>query len=449
MSFSKFDLHPNLLRGVADLGFTEPTTIQHDGIPPALEGRDVLACAMTGSGKTAAFLLPILQRLMGQKRGTTRALAIAPTRELAAQIVEHFNDLARHTKLKAAAVYGGVGMGPQEKALRRGVDMIVACPGRLLDHMQYDYAHFRGLEVLVLDEVDRMLDMGFLPDIRRVLKQLPPRQQTLFFSATMPREIAKLSRQLMDDPVTLDVERPSAPAAGIDQAIFPVAQNLKSSLLLELLHRKEIDNALVFTRTKHRANRLAKFLDKNGIDCERIHGNRSQAQRTKALDGFKNGRHRVLVATDVASRGIDVEALSHVVNFDVPNVADDYIHRVGRTARAGATGEAFTFVAPQEKGDLHSIERKVGKSLPRRMLDGFDYGQRTEKLEIPVAERLAAHRERQAAGRAKKKTSGPGGNGRKRNGRGRGNKGQGQGQPAAQGGGGGRSRRSRGRRVFS
>jgi ATP-dependent RNA helicase RhlE len=402
MSFSSFNLNPGLLRGVSDLGFTTPTPIQRDGIPPAMAGRDVLACAMTGSGKTAAFALPILQRLLGGPRGTTRALVLAPTRELAAQIVEHFNDLGRHTGLRAAAVYGGVAMGPQERAFRNGVDVIVACPGRLLDHFQYPYARLVGLEVLVLDEADRMLDMGFLPDIRRILKHLPPVAQTLFFSATLPPPIQELSRQMLKSPVTLNVERRSAPATGIEQAVYPVRQEAKASLLLALLRGNGIDNALVFTRTKHRANRLALFLDRHGVSCERVHGNRSQVQRTEALKGFKSGRYRVLVATDVAARGIDVEGLSHVVNFDVPNVPDDYIHRVGRTARAGATGEALTFVSPEEQGDLRAIERAVAKALPRRTLDGFDYQTKPpERLEIPIAERIAEIRARKAQERAR------------------------------------------------
>ena len=406
MSFSSFNLDPSLLRGVAGLGFTEPTPIQRDGIPPALEGRDLLACAMTGSGKTAAFALPILQRLLGKKRGTTRALVLAPTRELAAQIVEHFNDLGRHTGIKAAAVYGGVGMEPQQRALRSGADVIVACPGRLLDHFQYPYARLAGLEVLVLDEADRMLDMGFLPDIRRILKHLPPPAQTLFFSATLPPPIRELSRQMLRNPVALNVERPAAPATGVRQAIYQVRQEVKSALLLELLRRENaIQNALVFTRTKHRANRLAQFLVRQGIACERVHGNRSQAQRTEALAGFKNGRYRVLVATDIAARGIDVEGLSHVVNFDVPHVPEDYIHRVGRTARAGATGEALTFVSPEETNELRAIERTVAKVLPRRTLDGFDYQARpAERLEIPVAERLAAMRAQRSNGSAHART---------------------------------------------
>jgi ATP-dependent RNA helicase RhlE len=402
MSFTAYDLDPSLLRGVADLGFTEPTPIQRDGIPPALEGRDVLACAMTGSGKTAAFALPILQRLLGKKRGTTRALVLAPTRELAAQIVDHFNDLAKHTQIRAAAVYGGVGMGPQEKAFRTGIDVIVACPGRLLDHFQYSYARLPGLEVLVLDEADRMLDMGFLPDIRRVLKHLPPVAQTLFFSATVPPPIRELSRQMLKNPVMLNIERASAPATGIEQAIYPVRQDVKSALLLELLKGNAIENAIVFTRTKHRANRLHQYLERHGISADRVHGNRSQPQRTQALADFKSGRIRVLVATDIAARGIDVEGLSHVVNFDVPNVPEDYIHRVGRTARAGATGMAFTFVSPDEMNELRAIERAVAKVLPRKTLDGFDYQPKTaEKLEIPLAERLAAMRSQRSGERAR------------------------------------------------
>ncbi|HEU5357585.1 MAG TPA: DEAD/DEAH box helicase, partial [Gemmatimonadales bacterium] len=357
MPFSVFKLHPDLLRGIKELGFTRPTPIQSDAIPPALEGRDLLACAMTGSGKTAAFLLPILDRLMTKPRRVTRALVLAPTRELAAQIVEELNALAVHTPITAAAVFGGVGMGPQEHAFRSGVDVIVATPGRLLDHFRMPYAKLAGLEHLVLDEADRMLDMGFLPDIRKVLRHLPTKRQTFFFSATLPPEIQALSREMLKDPATINIERPSAPATGITQAVYPVGRELKSTLLLELLKRKEVGDALVFTRTKHRANRLAEQLVKAGIKAERIHGNRSQSQRTEALAGFKNGKYRVLVATDIAARGIDIEALQHVINFDVPAVPEDYIHRSGRTARAERTGFAFTLVSPDEEGDLKRIER--------------------------------------------------------------------------------------------
>ena len=373
MPFSHFKLHPDLLRGLKDLGFPRPTPIQTEAIPPALEGRDLLACAMTGSGKTAAFLLPILHQLMGRPRGTTRALVLTPTRELAAQVAEDLTALAVHTPLTAAAVFGGVGMGPQEHAFRSGVDVIVGTPGRLLDHFRAPYARLTGLEFLVLDEADRMLDMGFLPDIRRVLRHLPKRRQTLFFSATMPPPIAELSREMLRSPATINIERRSMPAVGITHAVYPVPQHLKAGLLLALLKSGEVRDALVFTRTKHRADRLARQLDEHRVKVQRIHGNRSQSQRTEALAGFKTGRYQVLVATDIAARGIDVTALGHVINFDVPGQAEDYIHRVGRTARAELTGSAFTLVAPEEEGSVRDIERAIGKRLPRVTLPDFDY----------------------------------------------------------------------------
>jgi ATP-dependent RNA helicase RhlE len=407
MPFSTLKLHPNLLKGLKDLGFTRPTPIQADAIPPALEGKDILACAMTGSGKTAAFLLPILHKLIDKTRGKTRALVLTPTRELAAQILEDLNDLAVHTPITGAAVFGGVGMGPQEHAFRSGVDVLIATPGRLLDHFRAPYAKLDGLEYLVLDEADRMLDMGFLPDIRRVLRHIPARRQTLFFSATMPAPIATLTREMLHDPVMINLERQSTPAVGITQALYPVAQELKSALFLALLKRGDMEEALVFTRTKHRANRLAEYLVKNGINAERIHGNRSQAQRTAALAGFKSGKYRVLVATDIAARGIDVEALGHVVNFDVPLVPEDYIHRIGRTGRAEATGDAFTFVSPQEEGEVKSIERVLGKRLPRVTVPDFDYSAKPEaRLEVPLAERIAGIRAKKAEdrGRAKAQT---------------------------------------------
>ena len=404
MPFSSFGLHADLLRGVKELGFAKPTPIQEESIPPALAGKDLLACAMTGSGKTAAFLLPILNRLMGKKRGTTRALILTPTRELAAQIEQHCNELAVHTPISCAAVFGGVGMGPQEHAFRTGADIIVATPGRLLDHFKQPYAKLDGLEVLVLDEADRMLDMGFLPDIRRVLKHLPPKKQTLFFSATMPDPIAQLTREMLHAPATINLERKAAPAVGITQAVYPVKQDVKGALFLELLNRKEVKSVIVFCRTKHRANRLAEFLEQNNIPAAKIHGNRSQAQRTDALAGFKNGKIRVLVATDIVARGIDVEDLSHVINFDVPNMPEDYIHRVGRTARAEATGDAFTFVSPEEETELRDIERAVGKRLPRVTLPDFDYDQKpAQRFEIPIAERIAAIRARKAEERARAK----------------------------------------------
>ncbi len=353
--------------------FTEPTPIQAQAIPPLLEGRDLVAAAATGSGKTAAFLLPIMDRLLGMQRGRTRALVLVPTRELAAQIVEHFRALSGRSGLTAAAVHGGVGMGPQVKAFRTGVDLVVATPGRLLDHLGGGSARLTSIQFLVLDEADRMLDMGFLPDIRRILDRLPRDRQTMLFSATIPAPIAELSRSLLKDPARINIERVSKPAAGITHMVYPVPSTRKPDLMVELLHRADSSNVLVFTRTKHRANRLAGFLEKKGVACERIHGNRSQSQRTAALDGFKHGRFRVLVATDIAARGIDVEALGLVVNFDVPHVPEDYIHRVGRTARAELTGDAFTLVSPEEEGDVRAIERHLGTPLPRLRLEGFDY----------------------------------------------------------------------------
>jgi ATP-dependent RNA helicase RhlE len=359
---------------------------------------------MTGSGKTAAFPLPILHRLMGKPRGTTRALVLTPTRELAAQIEEHLRQLAVHTPLSGAAVFGGVGMGPQEHAFRSGVDVIIATPGRLLDHFKQPYAKLDGLEVLVLDEADRMLDMGFLPDIRRVLKHLPTRRQTLFFSATMPGPIQALSRELLHDAASINLERKAAPAVGIRQALYPVREELKPALFVELMRRGDIGNVIVFTRTKHRANRLADYLTSEGVSNAKIHGNRSQAQRTEALEGFKSGRYRCLVATDIVARGIDVEQLEHVVNFDVPHVPEDYIHRVGRTARADATGDAFTFVSPEEEQDLSAIERSVGKRLPRVVVPDFDYASKPkQRFEVPIAERIAEIRARKAEERKRAK----------------------------------------------
>ncbi len=397
-----FNLPAELLRGVTDLGFTRPTPIQDQAIPPASAGKDLLACAATGSGKTAAFLLPIIQRLMVKPRGTTRALIMTPTRELAAQIHQHLQELAVHTRVTGAAVYGGVGMGPQEQAFRKGVDILIATPGRLLDHMRQPYARLDALEVLVLDEADRMLDMGFIPDIRRVLKQIPDKRQTLFFSATMPPPIVKLSQEMLHQPATINLERKSAPAIGITQAVYPVPQELKSTLFVELMRRDEIRNAIVFLRTKHRTNRLFDQLERAGISVARIHGNRSQAQRTESLAGFKSGKYRILVATDIVARGIDVEALEHVVNFDVPAAPEDYIHRVGRTARAEAIGDAFTFVSPDEEGDLRAIEKAIGRSIPRVTLPDFDYRQRSgERFEVPIAERIAAIRARKSEERAR------------------------------------------------
>jgi len=393
--FAALGLHPSLLRAVREMGFVRPTPIQAATIPGALAGRDVLASAETGSGKTAAFLLPILHGLLGKPRGSTRALVLVPTRELAAQVLADMHDLAVHTPVTGAAIFGGVGPGPQEHAFRSGVDVLVATPGRLLDHLRRPYAKLDRIEHLVLDEADRMLDMGFLPEIRKILKYVPARRQTLFFSATMPPPIRELTRDMLHNPLNVRQERATVTPAGITQAVYPVPQELKSSLLVALLRRGDINQVLVFTRTKHRANRVADFLTRAGVHAGRIHGNRSQSQRTQALEAFKSGRVPVLVATDIAARGIDVDALGHVINFDVPLVPDDYIHRVGRTGRAEATGEAFTFVSPEERSELAAIERAIGRKLPAVTLPDFDYAARPQaRLEIPAAQRIAEHRAR-------------------------------------------------------
>ncbi|MEO7889557.1 MAG: DEAD/DEAH box helicase [Vicinamibacterales bacterium] len=402
MSFSALNLHPNLLLAIKELGFARPTPIQAEAIPPAMAGRDVLASAQTGSGKTAAFLLPILHALIERPRGTTRALVLVPTRELAAQVREDMRDLAVHTPVTGSAVYGGVNPGPQEHAFRSGVDILIATPGRLLDHMRHQYAKLPRLDYLVLDEADRMLDMGFLPEIRKILRQLPAKRQTLFFSATLPTEIRALMGEMLKDPVNVHREKTTTTPSGITQAVYPVSQDLKASLLIALLTRGDIKQALVFTRTKHRANRLADTLVRAGINANKIHGNRSQAQRVQALKDFKAGACPVLVATDIVARGIDVEDLGHVVNFDVPLVPEDYIHRVGRTGRAEATGEAFTLAAPEERASLTAIERALGRPLSRVTVPDFDYNARpAARLEVPLQQRIAEIRARKADDRAR------------------------------------------------
>lgn len=403
MSFASFDLHPNLLKALEEKGFDRPTPIQQLAIPPLLQGRDVMASAVTGSGKTAAFLLPVLNRLIGQPKGETRVLILVPTRELAVQITEHFHDLAKHTSLKAAAVYGGVSPIPQEKAFRRGVDFVVATPGRLLDHMSHDYARLDGISTLILDEADRMLDMGFLPDIRRILEQVPKKRQTLLFSATLPPAIVTLAKEMLANPLPLNITPKPTAAARITHVAYPVAPELKSTLFLALLNQRDTKSILAFTRTKHRANRLADFLERNGVSCARIHGNRSQGQRTEALNGFKQGRFRVLVATDIAARGIDVEDLGMVCNFDVPPMAEDYVHRVGRTGRASAAGDACTLVSPDEERTFRSIELSLGRQVPREKVTGFDYKKKsTERFEIPLNERIAVIRSQRAVERARR-----------------------------------------------
>jgi len=358
-------LPPQLLRGVHDLGFTEPTQIQALAIPPALQGRDVLASAETGSGKSAAFGLPILTALLQQPRGKTRALVIAPTRELTEQIAKHLSALAKHTKIRVAAVYGGVGFAPQVDAFKRGADIIVATPGRLQDHMTRGTARLDDVSILVLDEADRMLDMGFLPSVQRILRRLPADRQTMFFSATLPVAISALVREMLRDPVRVELARTPAPVETLRQTLYAVPQEHKTDLLVELLKGNVIYSAIAFTRTKARANRLAASLQKHRIAADLLHGDRSQSQRTRALKDFKDGKFRVLVATDLAARGIDIADLGHVINYDVPGLAQEYVHRVGRTARAKAEGDAITFVSSEEEPLIRSIEYLLGKRLER------------------------------------------------------------------------------------
>ncbi|GAC1652199.1 MAG: DEAD/DEAH box helicase [Vulcanimicrobiaceae bacterium] len=363
--FRNLGLQPPLLAALADLKFTEPTAVQSAAIPPALAGRDILASAVTGSGKTGAFGLPVLQALNALPAGKSRALILAPTRELAAQIAEHLRALGKHTRVRIASVYGGVGFGGQAAAFKRGTDIIVATPGRLLDHLEQGTAHLGDISFLVLDEADRMLDMGFLPAVRRILRKIPKARQTLFFSATISKEIAELSKEMLHDPVRVNLQPQVAPALNITQTIYTIDQQRKTDLLVELLKDNNIFSAIAFTRTKARANRLAAALEKKNIPAERIHGDRSQSQRTRALEDFKRGKYRILVATDIASRGIDIVDLGHVVNFDVPMVPEDYVHRIGRTARAKASGDAITFVSPDEETFFAQIERTLGKRLDR------------------------------------------------------------------------------------
>jgi len=372
VSFSSFNLNPQIVMGVKALGYTAPTPIQRQAIPPVLEGKDVMGLAQTGTGKTAAFVLPILERLMKGSRGPVRALIIAPTRELAEQIHESISALGFQTKLRSITIYGGVGVNPQIQKLRAGVDIVVACPGRLLDHINQGTINLSQTEVLVLDEADRMFDMGFLPDIRRILKHVPARRQTLLFSATMPDDIRKLAHEVLKNPVTVQVGH-TAPVNTVSHALYPVAQHLKTALLLELLKHTNTESVLIFTRTKHRAKRVGQQLEKAGYKAASLQGNLSQNKRQAALDGFRDGSFQVLVATDIAARGIDVSSISHVINYDMPDTADAYTHRIGRTGRAAKTGDAFTFITREDEDMVRSIERVLGEKVERRTLKGFDY----------------------------------------------------------------------------
>jgi ATP-dependent RNA helicase RhlE len=372
MSFKQFNLDSRLNTGINQAGFKNPTPVQESAIPLAVAGHDLIGTAQTGTGKTAAFVLPILNKLLKGPRKRTRALIITPTRELAEQIHQTIGILNRGTNIRSIAIYGGVGPGQQIDALRRGVEIVVACPGRLLDHIQNQHAQLGQVEVLVLDEADRMLDMGFLPDIKRILTRVPKRRQTMLFSATFPKEIERLAAQTLHKPkrVAIGIARPAHTVA---HTLYPVPQHLKKGLLIKLLKQTDTNSVLVFTRTKHRAQRLAKQLTRTGYRVTSLHGNRSQGQRQTALKGFKQGRYQIMVATDIAARGLDIDRISHVINFDMPDTADAYIHRIGRTGRAKRTGEAFTLTTPDDKEMVRKIEKIMEQKLSKKTLPDFDY----------------------------------------------------------------------------
>jgi ATP-dependent RNA helicase RhlE len=380
MSFTAFNLHPLVAAGVKGAGYVTPTPIQKQAMPAVMQGRDVMGLAQTGTGKTAAFALPILHRLMQGGHGHVRALVVAPTRELAEQIHEAISALGKQTRIGSITVYGGVGVNPQVARLKKGVEIVVACPGRLLDHIGQGTIDLSGVEVLVLDEADHMFDMGFLPDIRRILKHLPRQRQTLLFSATMPDEIRRLATDILSDPVTVQVGM-TAPAVTVSHAIYPVAQHLKTPLLMELLQHTDTGSVLIFTRTKHRAKRVGEQLEKAGYRAASLQGNLSQNRRQAALDGFRDGTFQILVATDIAARGIDVSQISHVINYDIPDTCDAYIHRIGRTGRAARTGDAFTLVTGEDTAMVRGIEKVLGAPLERRSLPAFDYSVPAPKKE--------------------------------------------------------------------
>jgi ATP-dependent RNA helicase RhlE len=370
MTFDNFAFHPAVADGVSAAGFTSPTPIQTDAVPLVMKGRDIIGLAQTGTGKTAAFALPILNRLMEGKRGHVRALIVAPTRELAEQIHQSFKVLGGKTRLRSTPVYGGVGINPQKQKLKRGVEIVVACPGRLLDHLGQGTINLSKLEILVLDEADRMFDMGFLPDIRRIIRQIPKKRQTLLFSATMPDQIRHLANEVLRNPTTVQIGI-AAPVETVSHALYPVAPHLKTPLLVELLRHTDTDSVLVFTRTKHRAKRVGEQLKKAGFRSTSLQGNLSQGKRQAALDGFRNGTFQILVATDIAARGIDVSQISHVINYDIPSTPEDYIHRIGRTGRATRTGDAFTLITAEDISMVHAIDRVIGSRVERRTLPDF------------------------------------------------------------------------------
>ena len=372
MSFETFNFHPSIMAGVRALGYTIPTPIQLQAIPPIMQGRDLIGLAQTGTGKTAAFVLPILQSLLSGPRGCVRALIISPTRELAEQTCEAINELGKHTGLRGIATYGGMSMNLQNQRLRGGVEIVVACPGRLLDHLWQGTISLSHLQVLVIDEADRMFDMGFLPDIRSILRCIMNKRQTLLFSATMPDDIRRLAREILHDPVTVKVGR-AMPAATVTHYLYPVKHHLKTALLKDLLHKVKMESVLIFTRTKHGAERLAQQLTRTGHRATSLQGNLSQEQRQAAIDGFRIGLYKILVATNIASRGIDVMDISHVINYDMPDCTDVYIHRIGRTGRIGKAGDAFTFVTNNDATMVKALEHLLSTRLERHTLESFDY----------------------------------------------------------------------------
>ena len=372
-TFSDLGLAPPLLQAVTDAGYTHPTPIQEQAIPLALRGRDLMGLAQTGTGKTAAFTLPILHRLLDGPR-RTRVLVLTPTRELCMQVEESVRKYSVHAPIDCAPVFGGMPYEAQERALREGVDIVVATPGRLLDHLERQNVDFSYLEVLVLDEADRMLDMGFAPQINRVVDQIPKWRQTLLFSATMPPEVEALARKYLRKPVVVQVGRRSSAATTVKHAVYPVPGPRKSELLARLLKDSGMDTVLVFTRTKHGADRVVRHLEKEGIAATAMHADKTQAQRTKAIEDYKAGKIRVLVATDIAQRGLDISGITHVINYDVPQQAEDYVHRIGRTGRAAQTGDAYTFMAPDEIATVRLIERVIGQEIPRISVPGYDFG---------------------------------------------------------------------------
>ena len=373
MNFEQFSFDRRIAAGVESVGYTTPTPIQEKAIPTILAGRDIIGLAQTGTGKTAAFVLPILQHLLKGPRGKVRALIVAPTRELAEQTNQEIIKLGRDTKIRSVTIYGGVSKKPQLAALRRGVEIVVACPGRLLDHVDAGALDLSHVEVLVLDEADRMCDMGFLPDIKRIIRQVPEKRQTLFFSATMPKDIRALASRILDRPETVQIGM-IAPAKTVSHALYPVPQDRRKELLVAMLQRTKTGRVLVFTRTKHRAQSLAMYMKKKGYRAAALQGNMTQNQRQRAINGFRNGKTDMLVATDIAARGIDVSKISHVVNFDMPDTVDAYTHRIGRTGRAEHSGEAFTFAIRGDSMMVHEIEKTLGTKLERRSVPEFDYG---------------------------------------------------------------------------